>query len=140
MRIFSFNFWFFQLPLCCFLVFLIWFIPWVFLLYSGILVYFPYKEDGVTRFIRLTGPLTSIFTKQWSTEKNIPNSCRAALIASEDSRFYEHNGVDLDRLKKIMKENRRSRSIKRGGSTITQQLVKNAFLSRKKAIPVKHVS
>ena len=133
MRIFSFNFWFFQLPLWCFLIFLLWFIPWVFLLYSGILIYFPYKEDGISRYLRITGPVTSIFTNDWASQKEIPVSCKAALVASEDARFYEHNGVDFESLQKSLTENKKSRKTKRGGSTITQQLVKNAFLSRKRS-------
>lgn len=133
MRIFSFNFWFFQLPLWCFLIFLLWFIPWVFLLYSGVLIYFPYKEDGATRYIRITGPITSVFSTTWISQKEIPNSCKAALVASEDARFYEHNGVDFESLQKVIKENKKSLKNKRGGSTITQQLVKNAFLSRNRS-------
>lgn len=133
MRIFSFNFWFFQFPLWCFLIFLFWFIPWVFLLYSGILIYFPYKEDGVNRYLRITGPITSIFKNKWASQKDIPNSCKAALVAAEDTHFYEHNGVDFESLQKSMTENKRIRKTKRGGSTITQQLVKNAFLSRRRS-------
>jgi monofunctional glycosyltransferase len=133
MRIFSFNFWFFQLPLWCFLIFLIWFIPWVFLLYSGILIYFPYKEDGKSRFLRISGPVAGAFTNNWASQKDIPNSCRAALVASEDARFYEHIGVDFEFLQKSLVENKRTHKTMRGGSTITQQLVKNAFLSRKKS-------
>ncbi|MBX9837992.1 MAG: transglycosylase domain-containing protein [Silvanigrellaceae bacterium] len=133
MRIFSFNFWFFLLPLWCFLIFILWFIPWVFLLYSGLLIYFPYKDDGVTRYLRITGSITSIFSTSWTPKRDIPNSCKAALVASEDARFYQHNGVDFESLKKILNENKKSLKTKRGGSTITQQLVKNAFLSRNRS-------
>lgn len=133
MGIFSFKFWFFKLPLLCFLIFILWFIPWVFLLYSGILIYFPYKEDGITRYMRITGPITNLFSNEWINQKNIPNTCKAALIASEDSNFYEHNGVDFKSLKRSISENTKSNKIRKGGSTITQQLVKNAFLSRKKS-------
>lgn len=133
MRIFSFYFWFFQLPLWCFLIFLLWFIPWVFFLYSGILIYFPYKEDGITRYIRVTGPVTGFYTKEWASLKEIPVSCKAALVASEDSRFYAHNGIDFDSLKKNMFDHKKTHKTKRGGSSITQQLVKNGFLSREKS-------
>ena len=105
----------------------------MFLLYSGILIYFPYKEDGLSRYLRITGPVTSIFTNNWASQKDIPSSCRAALVASEDTRFYEHNGVDFESLQRSMTVNKRARKTMRGGSTITQQLVKNAFLSRKKS-------
>ena len=109
------------------------FIPWVFLLYSGILFYFPYKEDGITRYLKITGPVTSMFSDSWISQKEIPNACKASLVASEDTRFYQHYGVDFDSLQKIIIENKSKKKIKRGASTITQQLVKNAFLSRKKS-------
>ncbi|APJ02831.1 biosynthetic peptidoglycan transglycosylase [Silvanigrella aquatica] len=132
MRLFSFYFWLFQFPLWTFLIFLVWFTPWVFLLYSGILIYFPYKEDGTSRYLRVTGPVTGTLLNNWASSKDIPRSCQVALVASEDARFYDHNGVDFQSLRKNLSENKKSRKIKRGGSTITQQLVKNAFLSRNK--------
>lgn len=130
MRIFSFYFWFLQLPLVLIFFFIIWFIPWVFVFHLGILFYFPYKDDGQTRFLRITGPVAGLFSKAWVNRKQIPNSCKAALIAAEDSRFYQHNGVDFESIQKIVKEKNKSLKQKRGGSTITQQLIKNAFLSR----------
>lgn len=130
MRIFSFYFWFIQLPLVLFFFFIVWFIPWIFVLHFGILFYFPYRDDGKTRFLRITGPAVSLFSKSWVNGKSIPNACKAALIASEDTHFYEHNGVDFKSINKIVKNKKASQQKKRGGSTITQQLVKNAFLSR----------
>ncbi len=130
MRIFSFYFWFLQLPLVLIFFFIIWFIPWIFVLHLGILFYFPYKDDGQTRFLRVTGPVVGLFSKTWVNRKQIPNSCKAALIAAEDGRFYQHNGIDFESIQKIVKEKNKSLKKKRGGSTITQQLIKNAFLSR----------
>ncbi|KAB8029046.1 biosynthetic peptidoglycan transglycosylase [Fluviispira multicolorata] len=132
MKVFSFTFCFIQLPLFCFVVFLLWFIPWVFLLYSGILMYFPYEADGNSRYIRVTGPIVGLFSNTWAEYKDIPHTCKAALIASEDNRFYQHNGVDFESLKSSFLFNQKVGKRKRGGSTITQQLVKNAFLSRNK--------
>lgn len=132
MRIFSFYFWFFQFPLWIFLIFLFWFIPWVFLLYLGVLVYFPYESDGKTRYLRVTGPVVGFFTDQWVAETDIPKLCKKALIAAEDNRYYDHIGVDFKSLQQNFSQNKKSFKLKRGGSTITQQLVKNAFLSREK--------
>jgi monofunctional biosynthetic peptidoglycan transglycosylase len=56
-----------------------------------------------------------------------PNLPRAVL-AAEDSRFYRHNGLDLEELQKAVEDNMRRGRLWRGGSTITQQLVKNLFL------------
>ena len=52
-----------------------------------------------------------------------------AMIATEDSRFYSHNGVDHIALARAMIRNLQSMRISQGGSTITQQLSKNLFFS-----------
>jgi len=51
-----------------------------------------------------------------------------AAVAAEDGRFFDHKGVDWEAMQKALEENRRGRRI-RGGSTITQQLVKNLFMT-----------
>src|SRR5690606_28741909 len=50
-----------------------------------------------------------------------------AVVAAEDARFYEHGGVDWEAVQKAIEDNRRRGRTWRGGSTITQQLVKNLF-------------
>lgn len=55
-----------------------------------------------------------------------------AVIAIEDSRFYEHNGVDLRGTMRAFFTNQGSGSIQQGGSTITQQLVKMTLLNNAK--------
>ena len=50
-----------------------------------------------------------------------------AAIASEDARFFEHHGIDWKTLGKLVEEDFEEGKITRGGSTITQQLVKNLF-------------
>ncbi len=57
-----------------------------------------------------------------------------AFIAIEDRRFYDHHGIDPMGLLRAMLANALHRSISQGGSTITQQLAKNLFLSRNRAI------
>lgn len=52
-----------------------------------------------------------------------------ALIVAEDARFYEHSGVDLDALKIAMEHNLSEKRLVVGGSTISQQMVKNVFLT-----------
>jgi hypothetical protein len=56
-----------------------------------------------------------------------------ALLLSEDAGFYGHMGVDLAEIRAAWAENAERGRIARGGSTITQQLVKNLFLSREKS-------
>lgn len=57
-----------------------------------------------------------------------------AVLVSEDSAFYEHNGFDLKELKNSLETNLEKGRFARGGSTITQQLVKNLFLSKEKTL------
>ncbi|NBW82369.1 hypothetical protein EBR21_11505, partial [bacterium] len=63
----------------------------------------------------------------------IPKSCKLALVAAEDTKFFIHHGIDFESLEKSYEYNQRRQKKKRGGSTITQQLVKNAFLSRERS-------
>lgn len=61
--------------------------------------------------------------------KQISLHLRRAVVAAEDARFYEHWGIDVEAIRKAMDDNRRRGASWRGGSTITQQLVKNLFLT-----------
>ncbi|MCW2715252.1 MAG: Twin-arginine translocation pathway signal [Frankiales bacterium] len=59
---------------------------------------------------------------------DIPELARKAVIATEDSRFYAHNGVDYKGTARAALENVKARGVSQGGSTLTQQYVKNALL------------
>jgi len=61
--------------------------------------------------------------------ETIPQAMIRAVIAAEDSRFYEHDGVDLEALKEAMEYNLSEKHMKYGASTISQQTVKNIFLT-----------
>lgn len=112
---------------------ILWFIPWVFVLHLGLLVYFPYEPNGIDRFVRVTGPVLQLLSKNpdWAGKEDISPFCFSALVAAEDSRFYEHFGLDYDSIQNAFLHNQASKR-QVGGSTITQQIVKNAFLSRDK--------
>jgi monofunctional biosynthetic peptidoglycan transglycosylase len=58
---------------------------------------------------------------------------KRAVIAAEDSRFVEHDGFDWDGIRKAYEKNVREGEVVAGGSTITQQLAKNLFLSGERA-------
>ncbi|HKA35785.1 MAG TPA: monofunctional biosynthetic peptidoglycan transglycosylase [Thermoanaerobaculia bacterium] len=59
----------------------------------------------------------------------ISGSLARAVVVAEDSRFYEHAGVDWDAVKDAVEKNLDRGDLKVGGSTITQQLAKNLYLS-----------
>ncbi|WP_026105162.1 transglycosylase domain-containing protein [Halalkalibacterium ligniniphilum] len=59
----------------------------------------------------------------------IPAHIINAFIATEDRRFFEHQGYDATSIVRALMTNLRSESIEQGGSTVTQQLVRNVFLS-----------
>jgi penicillin-binding protein 1A len=80
-------------------------------------------------------PLTSIHGEAnrevVPLEKISPNLKRA-LMAIEDSHFYQHNGINLNSIGRALKANWEKGAVREGGSTLTMQLVKNLFLSQKR--------
>ncbi len=63
---------------------------------------------------------------------NIPYILRRAVIIAEDGRFYQHSGVDLKAIRYAWDYNLSHRKVKYGASTISQQTVKNLFLSNER--------
>lgn len=61
---------------------------------------------------------------------DIPQGIIDAFVVTEDRKFFSHNGIDLKSIVRAMKVNSESDEIEQGASTITQQLVKNMFLSQ----------
>ncbi len=57
-----------------------------------------------------------------------------AVIASEDGSFYSHEGFDFHEMEESLTANLKSGKIRRGGSTLTQQLAKNVFLGKEKSL------
>lgn len=62
----------------------------------------------------------------------VPEHTKQAFISIEDKQFYNHHGVNYKRIAKAGLNNIKSRSLKEGASTITQQLVKNTYLTSEK--------
>lgn len=68
------------------------------------------------------------------TIDEVPEHTLNAFIAIEDKRFYKHKGIDYKRIGSAMWQNIKSFSFKEGGSTITQQLIKNTHLTQDKTL------
>ncbi|SUD90333.1 monofunctional biosynthetic peptidoglycan transglycosylase [Psychrobacter phenylpyruvicus] len=68
-------------------------------------------------------------SQTWVEYDDIAKSAKQAAIVSEDSRFVSHHGFDMDGIEAAMKKNESSGKVSAGGSTITQQLAKNLFLT-----------
>lgn len=69
---------------------------------------------------------------QWVPYNRISLSLKRAVIASEDSKFTDHEGFDWEGIQKAYEKNLKKGRIVAGGSTISQQLAKNLFLSTKR--------
>src|SRR5690606_36448739 len=65
---------------------------------------------------------------------DIPQVLKDAVVAAEDQHFWEHGGVDAEALVRAALENSREGEVVQGGSTITQQLVKNRYLSGERTL------
>jgi monofunctional biosynthetic peptidoglycan transglycosylase len=66
---------------------------------------------------------------QWVPYERISVNLKRAVVAAEDDKFMEHNGFDWDNIERALKKNQRKGKRVAGGSTISQQLAKNLFLS-----------
>ncbi len=64
--------------------------------------------------------------------EDMPDHLKKAVITAEDANFYDHQGLDLKGVGRAVFVNIKERGLSQGGSTITQQLVKNSLLGRQK--------
>ena len=64
----------------------------------------------------------------------VPKDLQNAFVAVEDNRFYDHMGVDPRGIARAIYANLRGRTVTEGGSTITQQLAKNAYLTQDRTL------
>ena len=67
----------------------------------------------------------------------LPPNLIHALIATEDRRFFDHYGIDVIGTMRALLVNSRSEGVRQGGSSLTQQLAKNLFLSNERTLPRK---
>ncbi len=99
-------------------------------------------RDGVTHkpidtFELEPEPISGIYQGTWEQRRlvrlsQIPPALIDAILAAEDHRFYEHHGLDPIRIAKAAWINIHSGHVVQGGSTLTQQLMKNFFLTQKR--------
>lgn len=66
---------------------------------------------------------------QWVPYDRIAGSLKRAMVAAEDAKFVDHEGFDWDGIQVALEKNQRKGRVVAGGSTITQQLAKNLFLT-----------
>ena len=120
-------FWLILLPLSLFLLLQLYFL-------LQICWWINHNPDS-TRFMR--AQLSTLQEKNadaklrhvWVPYAKISKNLKRAIIASEDANFSDHEGVDWDALEVAFKKNAKKGKVVAGGSTITQQLAKNLFLS-----------
>ncbi|MFZ2855855.1 MAG: monofunctional biosynthetic peptidoglycan transglycosylase [Rhodocyclaceae bacterium] len=70
--------------------------------------------------------------KQWVGYEKISPHLKRAIVASEDAKFVDHEGFDWEGIQKAIEKNQKKGRVVAGGSTISQQLAKNLFLSPSK--------
>jgi len=92
-------------------------------------VYTPYEYGKPMRDITI-GPSNPNFTPLNAISKNFIN----AVLTAEDPSFFTHNGFVEESIRKSIAVNFKEKKFKRGGSTISMQLVKNIYLSRQKTL------
>ena len=101
--------------------------------------YLKNNNPNITALMQLRKNQTEAQGKKYNIRQNwvsfqaIPDLLKKAVRISEDASFYEHKGIDYEELKESIKKNLEEGTLVRGGSSITQQLAKNLFLSPEKS-------
>lgn len=96
---------------------------------NKVFTYTPY-EKGKPMPSRIIGPKNPDFTPL----SEISNDTRNAVMTSEDPSFYTNHGFVEESIRRSIATDFKEKKFKRGGSTISMQLIKNAFLSREKTL------
>ncbi len=114
-----------------FLIWQLWLLGWVLL--------WGWMNPGETRFmeIRLTELHQKLpdaqLKKQWVPYARISIHLKRAIISAEDAKFVDHEGFDWEGMQKALEKNQKRGRFAAGGSTISQQLAKNLFLTPTKS-------
>ena len=89
-----------------------------------------FMEDRL-EFLQESNP-DAVLKHRWVDYKKISPNLKRALIAAEDAKFVDHEGFDWEGIQKAYEKNLKKGKVVAGGSTISQQLAKNLFLSTKR--------
>lgn len=76
----------------------------------------------------------AVMKHQWVAYGKISAHLKRAVVAAEDAKFVDHEGFDWDGIQKAIEKNQKKGKFVAGGSTISQQLAKNLFLSPRKSM------
>jgi monofunctional glycosyltransferase len=123
--------WLWLAPLSLLLLWHLWLFGWVLL--------WKYVDPGSTRFmeIRMEELRAKVPNAQlrhyWLAYGQISPQLKRALIAAEDAKFVNHEGFDWEGMQKALEKNQKKGKVVAGGSTISQQLAKNLFLTPSKS-------
>ena len=98
----------------------------------------PGVEARISRIYDINGNEIGVF-RQFETTKpvergDIPEVLKQAVVAGEDRRFYSHSGVDVFGTLRALSADLRNQKVVQGGSTITQQYVKNAYVGSERTL------
>jgi monofunctional biosynthetic peptidoglycan transglycosylase len=106
--------------------------------YLGWVVWWKFVDPGTTAFmgqrldqLRERNPKAEL-KHQWLDYGKVSTHLKRAVIAAEDDKFVDHEGFDWEGIQKALEKNQRRGRVVAGGSTISQQLAKNLFLSAAK--------
>lgn len=106
--------------------------------YVGWVVWWRYVDPGQTSFMALRlealrekNPKAKL-QQRWVPYERISVQLKRAVVAAEDDKFIDHEGFDWEGIQKALEKNQRKGKVVAGGSTISQQLAKNLFLSSDK--------
>ncbi len=91
-----------------------------------------FMQAGLER-LREKNPNATL-KQRWASYPRISIELKRAVIVAEDAKFSEHDGFDWEGIQNAMEKNQRRGRVVAGGSTITQQLAKNLFLSGEKSL------
>ncbi len=91
-----------------------------------------FRNPGSTAFMRREA--AGGVDYRWVPYGRISTALKQAVIAAEDGNFLSHYGFDWQAVQEAYDRNRRQRELVRGGSTISQQLAKNLFLSPRRSL------
>ena len=73
-------------------------------------------------------------SRQLVSSDDLPDHLKHAVLAAEDADFYKHHGIDPMGIARALYVNLRAGAVRQGGSTLTQQLAKNYFLSPERTL------